>query len=179
MAVLFLLFDKENLDKLIRRLILSSIFFQQNMKTITFLILLIFMLPIGFPQAMAGSEIYKYVDKDGNITFTNRRAPNAEKISIASFSRNTKSSQSKPGSDLKLPRVNDTTQKNRDAMRREILQKELIAEEKLFSETRHFLDEILNKPEFKNNSQEKTVQLKNKLLLHQRNVVALKKELGR
>ncbi|MER2511793.1 MAG: DUF4124 domain-containing protein [Nitrosomonas ureae] len=179
MAVLFLLFDKENFDKLIRQLILSSIFFQQNMKTITLLILLIFMLPIDLPQAMAGSEIYKYVDKDGNITFTNRRAPNAEKISIASFSRNTKSSQSKPGSSLNLPRVNDTTQKNRDAMRREILQKELIAEEKLFSETRNFLDEILNKPEFKNSFQEKTVQLKNKLLLHQRNVAALKKELSR
>lgn len=149
------------------------------MKTITLLILLIFIFPSGFPQAMANSEIYKYVDKDGNITFTNRRVSNAEKISIASFSRNTKSSQSKPSSDLNLPRVNDTTQKNRDVMRREILQKELIAEEKLFSETRNFLDEIRNKPELKNNSQEKTVQLKNKLLLHQRNVAALKKELGR
>ncbi len=137
------------------------------------------MLPVVFSQAIAGSEIYKYVDKDGNITFTNRRIPNAEKISIASFPKNTKSSQSKPSSNLGLPRVTDTTQNGRDAMRREILQKELTAEEKLFSETQNFLDEVRNKPEFKNNSQEKTAQLQNKLLLHQRNVAALKKELNR
>ncbi|MBY0475611.1 MAG: DUF4124 domain-containing protein [Nitrosomonas sp.] len=149
------------------------------MKTKIFLILLIFIPPIGFPQAIASSEIYKYVDKDGNITFTNRRIPNAEKISIASFSRNTKSSQSKPSSNLNFPRVTDTTQKGRDVMRREILQKELITEEKLFSEAQNFLDEIRSKPEFKNNSQEKTVQLQNKLLLHQRNVATLKKELNR
>ncbi len=149
------------------------------MKTKIFLILLIFILPVGFPQAIASSEIYKYVDEDGNITFTNRRIPNAEKISIASFSRNTKSSQSKPSSNLNLPRVTDTTQKDRDVMRREILQKELVAEEKLFSETQNFLNEIRNKPEFKNNSQEKAVQLQNKLLLHQRNVAALIKELNR
>lgn len=179
MVVLFLLFNKENFDKLIKRLQLSSIFFQKNMKTRTLLILLIFILPVGFPQAIAGSEIYKFVDKDGNITFTNRRIPNAEKISIASFSRNTISSQPKPSLKSNLPHVKETIQKDRDGMRHQILKQELITEKKLFNDTQKFLDEIRNKPELNNSSQEKVVQLRNKLFKHQRNVVALKKELNR
>ncbi|PSJ18986.1 DUF4124 domain-containing protein [Nitrosomonas supralitoralis] len=149
------------------------------MKTRTLLILLIFILPVGFPQAIAGSEIYKFVDKDGNITFTNRRISNAEKISITSFSRNTISSQPKTSLNSNLPRIKETAQKDRDGMRHQILKQELIAEEKLFNDTQKFLDEIRNKPELNNSSQEKVVQLRNKLFKHQRNVAALKKELNR
>jgi len=63
-------------------------------------------------------------------------------------------------------------------MRRQILKKELVAEEKLFTDTQNFLDQIMNKQE-PSNYQEKVVQLKNKLFLHQRNISALRKELAR
>lgn len=141
------------------------------MKIKALFILLILILLDSLSNAIAGTNIYKHVDKDGNITFTNRRISNAQKISIASFSRNTEQSGSQSKS-----RVKDTTQKERDTMRRHILEKELAAEEKLLSDTQRSLlqtNSILES----NNYQEKSVQLKNKLFLHQRNITALKKEL--
>ncbi|TXI18492.1 MAG: DUF4124 domain-containing protein [Nitrosomonas sp.] len=125
-----------------------------------------------FSSASAGTEIYKYVDKDGNITFTNRRISNAQKISIASFSRNSEQSGLRSNS----PRVKDSTQKERDAMRRQILEKELVTEEKLLTDTQNFLEEIKISSK-SSNYQERAVQLQNKLFLHQRNIAALKKEL--
>jgi len=145
-------------------------------KTVFILAALIFLSPI--PQATAQTNIYKHVDKDGNITFTNRRIPNAEKISIASYSRDSGSSSTRLQSAGNAPRVKDTTQKERDTTRRQILQKELVTEEKHFTETRIHLDQFSNEPEA-GGFQEKIVQLRNKLFLHQRNITALKKELAR
>lgn len=142
------------------------------MKTRTLLILLALILSGYLSGAIAGTDIYKHVDKDGNITFTNRPISNAQKFSIASFSRNTEGLQ--PSS----PRVKDTIQKERDAMRRQILKKELLAEERLFTDTQNFLEQISNTHE-SGSYQEKVVQLKNKLFLHQRNISALRKELTR
>ncbi|MGV8713423.1 MAG: DUF4124 domain-containing protein, partial [Nitrosomonas sp.] len=82
------------------------------MKIKALFILLILILLDSLSNAIAGTNIYKHVDKDGNITFTNRRISNAQKISIASFSRNTEQSGSQSKS-----RVKDTTQKERDTMR--------------------------------------------------------------
>ncbi|WMJ09587.1 DUF4124 domain-containing protein [Nitrosomonas sp. sh817] len=141
------------------------------------LFFLIFLQLILIPNGIAGSTIYKHVDKDGNITFTNRPIPNAEKISIASFSRESVS-QSRPQSASNLPKVKDSTQNDRDLTRRKILEKELVTEEKLFADTQNSLDQISIGSDI-NNSTEKVVQLKNKLFLHQRNISALKKELGR
>lgn len=141
------------------------------------LFFLIFLQLILIPNGIAGSTIYKHVDKDGNITFTNRPIPNAEKISIASFSRESVS-QSRPQSASNLPKVKDSTQNDRDLTRRKILEKELVTEEKLFADTQNSLEQISIRSDI-SNSTEKVVQLKNKLFLHQRNISALKKELGR
>ena len=148
------------------------------MKTGTLFILSALMLLISIPQAMAETNIYKHVDKDGNITFTNRRIPNAEKVSFASYSRNAESGPVKLQSNGNAPRVKDTTQKERDSLRRQILQKELSVEEKNFNDTQTHLDQFSNTPEA-GNSQDKVVQLRNKLFMHQRNITALKKELAR
>jgi hypothetical protein len=144
------------------------------MKIKTLFIMLVLILLNSLSHAVAGKDIYKHVDKDGNITFTNRPISNAQKISIASFSRSTEQSvlQSKSS------RVKAATQKERDAMRRQILEKELLTEEKLFTDTQNFLAQIRNNGEL-NNFQEKTIQIKNKLFLHQRNITALKKELSK
>ena len=63
-------------------------------------------------------------------------------------------------------------------MRRQMLKKELITEEKLLSDTQNFIEQISNNPQ-SNNSQETVIQLKNKFFLHQRNITALKKELAK
>ena len=144
------------------------------MKIRTLFIILLLILLNSFSHAIAGKDIYKYVDKDGNITFTNRPISNAQKISIASFSRNSEPA----GLQTKSPRVKDPTRQERDAKRRQILEKELANEEKLFADTQDFLLQTSNDKE-SGNYQEKAVQLRNKLSLHQRNVAALKKELSK
>lgn len=145
------------------------------MKIRILVILSVLILLGNLPKAIAGKDIYKHVDKDGNITFTNRPIKNAQKISIASFSRNPESSKSGPQPNA--PRIKDNTQKERDAMRRQILEKELVAEEALLADTQSFLDQISNHHE-PGRYQERVVQLKNKLFLHRRNITALKKELA-
>ena len=142
-----------------------------NIRTLFIILVLIL---FSFSHAVAGKDIYKYVDKDGNITFTNRPISNAQKISIASFSRPSEPSRLQ----TKSPRVKDPTQQERDAKRRQIVEKELAAEEKLSADTQDFLLQISNNTE-SSNYQEKAVQLRNKLSLHQRNVAALKKELSK
>ena len=131
---------------------------------------IVLMLLSSLSPAIAGTDIYKHVDKDGNITFTNRRINNAQKVSIASFSRNTEQS----GSPSQSPRVKNTTQTERDTMRRQILEKELVTEERLFSDTQSSLLQIGNHAE-----SSQIVQLRNKLFSHQRNIAALKKELAK
>lgn len=142
------------------------------MKKRSLLILSMFILGCSASQAIAGSDIYKLVDKDGNITFTNRKLPNAEKISVASYSPNlstNKSSQNRTA-------ASSTTE--RSGMRRKILESELLTEQQLFSDTQISLDQASQMPRSES-SQQKLVQLKNKLFMHQRNIAALKKELGR
>ena len=139
-----------------------------------FLITLFLNVLNPLPHAIAGADIYKYVDKDGNITFTNRRISNGQKISIASFSRSTV----QPGVRSKLSQSKSAPLAERDSLRRKILEKELAMEEKLFTETQNSLVEMDNNWST-GTPPEKSVQLKNKLFTHQRNIAALRKELGK
>ncbi len=125
-------------------------------------------------HALASTDIYKYVDKEGNITFTNRRISNGQKVSIASFSKNTGHSNARS----KLSPSKTTTPTERDTMRRQILEKELAVEEKLFIETQNSLVEM-NNYEKAETTPGKSVQLKNRLFMHQRNITALRKELSK
>ncbi|HQY22689.1 MAG TPA: DUF4124 domain-containing protein [Gammaproteobacteria bacterium] len=144
---------------------------------ISTLIVLLALISLGsLSNATAGTDIYQHVDKEGNITFTNRNIKNAQKISIASFSRNSESTHSKLSSNPSHGK--DVKQKERDAMRRHILEKELLTEKKLLSDTQNFIEQINHNPQL-SNSQEAVIQLKNKFFLHQRNITALKKELAK
>ncbi len=146
-----------------------------NMKISTlFFVILILILSNPLSDAIAGTDIYKYVDKDGNITFTNRRINNAQKISIASFSRSAEPSSGR----AKSSQARSASQIERNSMRRQILEKELVVEEKLFTETQNSLVQMNNHSQT-TSPPEKSVQLKNKLFLHQRNISALKKELSK
>lgn len=136
---------------------------------------------LGFTSAaVAGKEIYKLVDKDGNITFTNRPTRHAQKVNLASFSGNANTPRSadtvtqKPTS---APSIKSNAQKERDGTRRQILEKELHSENKLFSDTKQSLSQISQSNDSLQDG--KIAQLKSKLFLHQRNISALKKELSR
>ena len=135
---------------------------------------------LGFtPVTVAGKEIYKLVDKDGNITFTNRPTRHAQKVNLASFSgnANTRSTDTVIQKSTSAPSIKSNAQKERDGTRRQILEKELHSENKLLSDTKQSLSQISQSDD--NLQDGKIAQLKNKLFLHQRNISALKKELSR
>lgn len=135
---------------------------------------------LGFTSVtVAGKEIYKLVDKDGNITFTNRPTRHAQKVNLASFSgnANTRSTDTVIQKSTSAPSIKSNAQKERDGTRRQILEKELHSENKLLSDTKQSLSQISQSDDSLQDG--KIAQLKNKLFLHQRNISALKKELSR
>lgn len=135
---------------------------------------------LGFTSVtVAGKEIYKLVDKDGNITFTNRPTRHAQKVNLASFSgnANTRSADTVIQKPTSAPSIKSNAQKERDGTRRQILEKELHSENKLLSDTKQSLSQISQSDDSLQDG--KIAQLKNKLFLHQRNISALKKELSR
>ncbi|MDR1529150.1 MAG: DUF4124 domain-containing protein [Burkholderiales bacterium] len=83
-----------------------------------------------------------------------------------------------------LPKVTSEQQKQRDAMRRQVLEEELATETKLLTETKNALliglaptsaEEIKDTRRY----QERLTHLKDTVSLHERNVDALKKEIAK
>jgi len=82
-----------------------------------------------------------------------------------------------------LPRVDAATQKGRDELRRKVLQDELAAEEKLLGEARTAYASGAPAPLPEERAQpqryaERVARLRQSVQLHERNVEALRKELG-
>lgn len=82
-----------------------------------------------------------------------------------------------------FPRVDAETQKGRDDVRRRVLQDELAAEEKLLAESRVAYAEGAPAPlpEERANAdkyRDRIARLRQAVVLHERNIVALKKEIG-
>ncbi len=106
------------------------------------------------------AEIYKHVDTEGRVTYSNVPMKGAVKLNLEPLttvpaSRPKTSTASPPG----FPKVDGDTQKKRDDTRRKILEEELETEEKLLAEA------VAKKD---------TTGIK----LHDENVVTLKKELA-
>lgn len=119
-----------------------------------FLVVFPVLMFIGIPMAtVATAEIYRHVDNNGQVTYTNTRIKGAKKVYLKRTLAKAKSSA--PNS---FPRVNRKVQKKRDLKRRNILRNELALEQKLLSNA---------KQTFK----------KDDVSLHRRNIIALKKEL--
>ncbi len=137
--------------------------------------------------AWAQGPVCKYVDAAGNIVFSNlppekgyRRIScmGAEEPRRAGGSAS-KSTPTPAG----FPRVDAETQKGRDDMRRKVLGDELATEEKLLAEARTLYANgaPVPLPEEQGNAakyQERIARLRQSVQLHERNIEALKKELG-
>ena len=85
-----------------------------------------------FLSPIAHADIYKLVDSDGKVTYSNVPLKGAKKlnldpISTISAPKPKASAATPPG----FPRVDGETQKQRDGTRRSILEQELAAEQKL------------------------------------------------
>ncbi|MFC3626828.1 DUF4124 domain-containing protein [Vogesella amnigena] len=126
--------------------------------------------------------IYKYVDADGHVTFTNVPRAGAKLIMQSPGSGSSpanprkKTSISQPQADSGgIPSIDSGTQKQRDQGRRRILETELANEHKALLIARGSLLEAQQKAGSK---PEQLQRLRDEITDRERNISALKRELG-
>ena len=135
---------------------------------------------------LAQAEIYKSVDPDGHVTYSSTPIKGGKKLNLEPLP--TMVPPARTTTPANFPRVDGATQQARDDMRRKILQDELDAEEKLLAEARRNLNEA--SPEvyrgqdgktYRNVAkyEENTKALNEQVVLHEKNIEALKTELSK
>jgi hypothetical protein len=133
------------------------------------------------------AEIYKCVDDDGNVSYTNTRRKGCTAMDIsprhepAPGSSRPKARSQSPAP-ANFPSVDSETQKQRDEGRRRILETELASEERLLAEARRALaeGEIASGGADRTNplQADRLRKLKETVGLHEQNVAALRRELA-
>jgi len=145
-----------------------------------YLILLPCLAYAGYAQA----DIYKHVDKYGNVTYSNTPIKGGKKLDLGPLPI----MEPYKASEADTARVKQSTQKKRDEDRRRILQDELDAEQKALADARQNLKDAQDNPQvshaggktFRNVAgQDAAIQAaQEQVTLHERNVEALKMELS-
>jgi hypothetical protein len=135
----------------------------------------------------AWADICKYVDSEGRVIYSNLPVKGAKRLScdvtLDPGSSGGKSARHNP-SPAGFPKVDAGTQRNRDNMRRKILDEELASEEKLLTEARNaYRNGVPERvPEEQGNEvkyRERVAKLRQNLAVHEKNVDALKQELAK
>lgn len=167
-------------------------------KHFTFLsaLLTAFLLP-----QFALAEIYKHIDADGRITYSNVKIKGAKKIALEPADTSFGTGGSTDGGEAKrapatrtatpanFPKVDAGTQNQRDNKRKDILQSELDAERRALEEAQKAYAEGEAKPEVYRTKdgkilrnvpkfQEKMKSLQAEVDAHQRNIELLEKEIS-
>lgn len=145
----------------------------------------------------AFAEIYKRVDADGRVTYSNIKSKGSTRLELdpdASAVSNERSKSTSPATAKRtptpesFPRVDTNTQNQRDGKRREILQNELEAEKEALEEAKKAYAEGESNPEvyktasgktFRNvpKFEEKMSNLQETVDNHKKNIELLQKEL--
>ena len=138
----------------------------------------------------ADATICKYIDADGNIVDSNvAQGKGARKLSCEIADAAPRSKATAPGGSASVgtpahfPRVEPATQRNRDELRRRVLNDELASEEKLLGEARVAYGNGAPQPlaDEQNDAEryrQRIAKLRQAVQLHERNVEALRKELA-
>ena len=148
------------------------------------------------PSAFA--EIYKHVDADGRVTYSNIKSKGSTRLEIDPDTNNISNDRAKAKTNStankrtatpdSFPRVDKDTQNQRDSKRRSILQGELDAEKAALEEAKKAYAEGESNPEvyktasgqtFRNvpKFEAKMKDLKENVDNHQKNIELLQKEL--
>lgn len=143
------------------------------------------LLPCLACAGHAQADIYKRVDKDGNVTYSNTPIKGGKKIELEPLP----TMQSYKASDADAARVKETTQKSRDEQRRKILEDELDAEQKQLAQARQNLQDAQDNPQISHFGgktyrnvvgQEDAIKAaQDEVTQHERNIEAIKQELSR
>ncbi len=139
------------------------------------------------------ADVFKCVDDEGRVTYTNTKGGKgctalSQDLPVSSVP--SASPQKKPApTPGAFPKVDGDTQRARDNDRRKILEEELANEQKSLEQARKELADAESDPEtFRRKGggtgrnvaayEEKVKPLQDKVSLHERNIEALKKEIG-
>jgi len=138
----------------------------------------------------AHAEIYKYVDENGNVTFTDVYKKGAKRIEMpgapatlpsASTISPKKRASYAPGP-ADFPRIDADTQKRRDDIRRQVLQDEIATERRNADEARRqlALGERVQAGERATDSTylNRVKRLRESVDQHEQNIVAIQRELA-
>lgn len=146
---------------------------------------------VTFPalSAFAQSEVYLCVDSNGNREYKNTgTTKGCKRVDLPGVTTIPASATKKPATQTAsakptdFPRVNDTVQKARDSDRKQILQDEMRTEEQKLAGLRSEYNN--GEPERRGDErnyakyQERTAALKDDIARTEKNVDALKRELG-
>lgn len=145
----------------------------------------------------AQAEIYKHVDAEGHVTYSNVPMKGASRLNLdptnatgnRSSSAGSRPRASATPTPAGFPRVDQDTQKQRDGKRQDILNDELATEKKALEAAKKNLAEGMENPEvykgkdgktYRNVAKfdEKVQKLQEDVNLHQQNIELLEKELG-
>lgn len=134
----------------------------------------------------AQAEVYKYIDAQGHVTYTNMPTKGAQRVQLTPLS----SYRSPDGQIKKRPeassglnaKVDSGTQKQRDGGRRKILEQELANEQKALTDA----EKVLVEGKATRNGDERNYQkyqdrikgLQDNVTAHQKNIAAIRQELG-
>lgn len=151
--------------------------------------LLILGLLASLASLAAYADIYKQVDADGHVTYSNVPIKGAIKLNLDPIgSAPEKSGRGKTATPANFPRVDNETQNQRDDKRKQILQEELAKENKALEDAKKAYAEGESTPEvyrgangktFRNvpKYEEKMKPLQEDVTQHEKNVQLLQKEL--
>ncbi len=147
----------------------------------------------GIGVSFAHADVFKCIDQDGHVTYTNNKP--SGKANCTALSRDQRVS-TVPGraagtatpTPSNFPKVDSDTQKSRDTDRRKILEQEMATEQKSLDAAKKELaaQEAVPQPQDRNvggtinlpKMQERLQPYRDKVSLHERNIEALKKEMG-
>jgi hypothetical protein len=134
---------------------------------------------------LAAADVFKCVDEDGHVTYTNAKP--SPKSNCTTLSRDQRVS-TVPGraasspTPAGFPRIDSDTQRARDSDRRKILEQELAAEQKSLEQAKKELaeQEAIRSGDERNYQRvlDRLQPYKDRVALHERNIEALKKEIG-
>jgi len=142
-----------------------------------------------FLAAPAQAEIYKYVDENGQVTFTDVYKKGAKRIVIPGEptqlperSKAPRRASYKKPSPADFPRIDPATQKRRDDIRRQVLQDEMSSERRNADEARRqlVLGERLQPGERATDATylDRVNKLQTTVQQHEQNVSAIQRELA-
>ncbi|MHB0984441.1 MAG: DUF4124 domain-containing protein [Sulfuricella sp.] len=131
----------------------------------------------------AYADIYKLVDENGRVTYSNVPIKGAKKLNLEPISTIALPKPKPVATPQNFPRVDNETQKKRDVSRRDILEQELASEQKLLEEAKKALaeGEAVRLGGERHNYQkylDRVQGLKDNVSLHEKNIEALNKEIA-